>query len=152
MYAERFCYEFKAALISVLFKFTFQSAKVDLLPRRSLPVMSPDEGARQSVELGVASAVTAGAAVKEVADVQEGNNDKVERSEADVFHGECTIAIALISTLYLNPDLSLLAISGLMSWIRVDANQVVAFVIWWGFVGQDVSSHEMAHDEEIRTS
>ena len=37
-----------------------------------------------------------------------------------------------------------------MSWVGVNADQVVAFIVWWSLVGKDVPPHEVTHDEKLR--
>ena len=37
------------------------------------------------------------------------------------------------------------------AWIRVDAEEVVSFVILRGFVSEDIPTNDMSHDEELGT-
>ena len=39
----------------------------------------------------------------------------------------------------------------LVPWIGVDADKVVPLVVGWSLLSQDVPSHQVAHDEELRT-
>ena len=54
-----------------------------------------------------------------------------------------TIAVACVSTFDLDSDLRNLARAWRMPRIRMDTNQIVAFVVWGSFVGQDVSAHQI---------
>jgi hypothetical protein len=69
--------------------------------------------------------------------------------EARILDRKSSIAITLVSTLHLDANLRFLALAGLVSWVRVNTDEVVALIVWWSLVREDVSPHEMTHDEKL---
>ena len=114
-------------------------------------MMQSDKLVGQSVELWFLP--TDGSVVPsvELTDIQKGDYQEVEGIETRFLDWKPTVAVASVSTFDLDPDLSNLARAGLMPRIGMDTNQIVAFVVWGGFVRQDVSAHEVPHDQILGT-
>src|SRR5436309_3823832 len=104
-------------------------------------MMLPNEAHGESVELGLACAITAGVAAGHtdiVADVKKHDDQVVEGSEGARLHGEATITICGEAALDLNADLP-----AIDTRIGVDADQIVALVVGRRLVGEDVAAHEV---------
>lgn len=118
-----------------------------LLPTRGHdPVVFLDEVPRKCVELGIAASLPSWTLPVEVADVEERNDEEVEGCEGARLYRKGTIAVRLIATLDLNAH----GLDG-AARVRVDADQVVAFVIRWRLVSENISSHQVADDEKLST-
>jgi hypothetical protein len=110
-------------------------------------MMQSDELVGQSVELWILPADGSVVPSVELTDVQKGDNQEVECIETRFLDWKPTVAVASVSTFDLDPDLSNLTRAGLMPRIGMDTNQIVAFVVGRCFVCQDVSAHEIPHDQ-----
>ena len=110
-----------------------------------------DEILRESVELWFP--LTAGTVVfpEKRADVKEYDDQKIESVERLLFDWETPVAVGGVAALDLHPHLCHFAPLWLMAWLRVDADQVVAFVVRRGLVGEDIPSHQVAHHEKLGT-
>ena len=71
----------------------------------------------------------------------EGNNTSIERF---LLHGESTVAVRGHPALHLNPYLF-----AALPWVRVNADEVIPFVVRRCFVGEDVPPHQIAHDKVL---
>lgn len=105
-----------------------------------------DEVPRKCVELGIAASLPGWTLSIEVADVEEGNDQEVEGWEGARLDRKGTIAVRLIAALDLNAH----GLDG-AARVRVDADQVVTFVVRWRLVSENISSHEVADDEKLST-
>ena len=110
-------------------------------------MMQSDKLVGQRVELWFLPAYGSVVPSVELTDVQKGDNQEVECIETRFLDWKPTVAVASVSTFDLDPDLSNLARAGLMPRIGMDTNQIVAFVVGRCFVCQDVSAHEIPHDQ-----
>jgi len=78
-----------------------------------------------------------------------GTTVEVKRIEAGFFDRKSSVTIRGVAALHLHTDLSQLALPRLMPRVGMDADKIVALVVWRRFVRQDVSTHEVAHHEEL---
>jgi hypothetical protein len=89
---------------------------------------------------------------EELPDVQEGHDQEIECIEANRLDWEPSVAIRGVAALDLNPDLGGFTGMGDVRRVGMDADQVIAFVVRRGFVGEDVPPDQVPHDEELGTS
>jgi hypothetical protein len=146
-YPKFVCDQFETKIIFEWFDLVLEVLQSNLLPRRAFIMMQSDELVGQSVELWILPADGSVVPSVELTDVQKGDNQEVECIETRFLDGKPTVAVASVSTFDLDPDLSNLARAGLMPRIGMDTNQIVAFVVGRCFVCQDVSAHEIPHDQ-----
>ena len=114
--------------------------------------MLPDKVLGQGVELWLLGPGAAIVLTIEVADVQEGNNQVVKRIQAFLLHREAPITVRCIATLDLYTDLRLFNGARLMTCVRVDTDQVIAFIPRGRFVSEDVAPHELSHHQVFGSS
>jgi len=130
-------------------RFDVEPACPYLLPRAARIVVLPNERCRECVELWLAAAGF-GRAVpalpEEVADVQEGNDQEVERRDGSLLDRKTPIRVCREAALHLNSDLPTHD-----ARVRMDTDQVVPLVVRRRLVGEDVSSKQVAHDEMLGT-
>ena len=79
---------------------------------------------------------------QEIANVQIRNDQIVECAEGSCFDWETATVIRSQATFDLNANLS-----RHLSWIGVNANEIVALVVRGRFVREDVPSHQVPHNE-----
>ncbi|SRR6266550_2704438 len=104
-----------------------------------------DEADRERVKFRLLSALKALTFSDEkVTDIQKNCDQKIEASEGLLLDLKATVAICSIAAFYLNADLLCD-----LSRVGVDADQVVSFIMWRRFIGQDVPPHEVALNEEL---
>jgi len=113
-------------------------------------VVLPDEVSGKCIELWLSGSARPIVLSKELANVQERHDQEVKCFKAGFFDGKAPVAIGGVPALHLNSHLRQFVLSWPMSWVGVNADQVVAFIVWWGLVGKDVPPHEVAHDEKLR--
>jgi hypothetical protein len=83
---------------------------------------------------------------EKVADVKERGNEKIELPLGREANVKATVTISGQATLDLDADVLAAA-----AWVRMDAEQVVTFVVGRGLVGEDVPAHEVAHKKLFRS-
>ena len=150
-YPKFFSDQFETKIIFEWFYLVLEVLQPNLLPRRAFIMMQSDELVGQSVELWILPADGSVVPSVELTDVQKGDNQEVECIETRFLDWKPTVAVASVSTFDLDPDLSNLTRGGLMPRIGMDTNQIVAFVVGRCFVCQDVSAHEVPHDQILGT-
>src|ERR1039457_4232640 len=82
---------------------------------------------------------------KEFSDIQESDHKKFKSIQRVFFQWKPSVTVSGISTFHLNTNLSAFTVCGLVSGIWMNANQVVAFIVWWSFVSENVSTHQISH-------
>ncbi len=118
----------------------------DLFPTAGLVVVLFDEADWEGVKLRIALAVQIPLS-SEIPDVEENGDEEIERGEGLLLDQEATIAVRCVTALYLDANLLCLRLS---TGVRMDADQVLAFVVRRGFVGKDIPPHEIALNQEFR--
>src|SRR5438067_4016324 len=83
-------------------------------------------------------------ATKEVAHVQECDDEVIEGVDGACLHGKSAAVICSQAALHLHTDLSRNP-----TWIGMNADEIVALVIRRRLVRKDVAPHEIAHDEML---
>lgn len=119
------------------------------MPSRARVVMLADELSRKRIELWGGNSRCAIMLAEELANIEKRNDQKIECREAAFFDGESPIAVSGVTALHLYAYLRQLSRGGTVAWIRVDADEVIAFVIWRSLVREDVASHQMPHHEDL---
>lgn len=101
----------------------------------------------ERIKLGRFSARCSVIASVELPDIQKHNNKKIEGIQCFFLNWKATIAIGRISALHLNAHLRPLIFFLFVSWLWVDANEVVTLIALRRLVSQNISPHEVSHDE-----
>lgn len=123
----------------ILKSLNVQSSGSDFLKARGRAiVMLLNELTGQGEILGRLPPILVTKLAKEKADVQKHDDQIIKSTECLFFDRKCAITISLITTLHLHPDNS-----GRLLRVRMDANEIVAFIVWRGFVGEDIPPHQL---------
>jgi hypothetical protein len=142
--------QFKSEIVLERLDFLLQSPQSNLLPGGRGVVMLADKAPRQSIELGFLFAGGSIVAVVELANIQEGDDQKVESVQTGFLHGKPSVAVGSIAAFDLDPDLRQLVFACPVAGIGVNADQIIPLVVGGGFVGEDVPPHQVTHHQRLR--
>lgn len=123
----------------------FKFAQSYLLPGRCSYVVFSNEFIGQRIDLNFSHSGGTVVLPAEFPDVHKDHREEIKSTNRNLFQGKPSVAIRRVATLDLNSNLSDFAIARDMPRIRMNANEIVAFIVRWRFVSKNVSPHQVPH-------